>query len=31
VTFSYTPLLSITVMGMRGASAITKTSWMRLG
>ena len=31
VTFSYTPLLSITVMGMRGASTITKTSWMRLG
>jgi Flp pilus assembly protein TadG len=31
VTFSYTPLLSMTVMGMRGASTITKTSWMRLG
>jgi Flp pilus assembly protein TadG len=31
VTFSYRPLLSITVMGVRGASTITKTSWMRLG
>lgn len=31
VTFSYKPLLSITVMGVRGASTITKTSWMRLG
>jgi Flp pilus assembly protein TadG len=31
VTFSYTPLLSMTVMGMRGASTITKASWMRLG
>ena len=31
VTFSYTPLLSMTVMGARGASTITKTSWMRLG
>jgi len=31
VTFSYTPLMPMTVMGVRGASAITKTSWMRLG
>jgi Flp pilus assembly protein TadG len=31
VTFSYTPLLPLSVMGMRGASTITKTSWMRLG
>jgi Flp pilus assembly protein TadG len=31
VTFSYTPLFPISVMGMRGASMITKTSWMRLG
>jgi Flp pilus assembly protein TadG len=31
VTFSYTPLLSMTVMGLRGASTIAKTSWMRLG
>lgn len=31
VTFSYRPLFSISVMGARGAAAITKTSWMRLG
>jgi Flp pilus assembly protein TadG len=31
VTFSYTPLLPMTVMGVHGASTITKTSWMRLG
>jgi Flp pilus assembly protein TadG len=31
VTFSYKPLFPISVMGARGASTITKTSWMRLG
>jgi Flp pilus assembly protein TadG len=31
VTFSYRPLFPISVMTARGASTITKTSWMRLG
>lgn len=32
VTFSYAPMFpGLTVMGTRGTSAITKTSWMRLG
>jgi hypothetical protein len=31
VTFNYTPFLPMTVMGVHGASTITKTSWMRLG
>ena len=31
VTFSYRLLLPMTIMGARGPSTITKTSWMRLG
>jgi Flp pilus assembly protein TadG len=31
VTFSYKPLFPVSVMAARGASTITKTSWMRLG
>ena len=32
VTFTYAPMFpGITVMGTRGTSAITRTSWMRLG
>ena len=31
VTFSYRPLLPLTIFGLRGAATITKTSWMRLG
>jgi Flp pilus assembly protein TadG len=31
VTFSYRPLFPISVMGARGPSTMTKTSWMRLG
>jgi Flp pilus assembly protein TadG len=31
VTFSYKPLFPVSVMTARGATTITKTSWMRLG
>lgn len=31
VTYSYAPLFGITVMSMWGVSAISATSWMRLG